>query len=1794
MLKLQRIITNALIYQGPNSQVFRAVREQCGTPVVIKIPAKEQFSIRENLRFQHEYNLLASLNLSRIIKVHELVQYRSGFAIVEEDYGAIDISRHLAASRLDLHSFFSMAIQMAEALEQLHGCHIIHKDIHLANFLIHPDTGEVKLTDFGLSTLIQSETQEACNPDLIEGNLPYMSPEQTGRMNRAIDFRSDLYSLGVCYYRLLTGVMPFSSDDPMELVHCHIARQPTQPLHLTPQIPPALSGVIMKLMEKRAERRYQTAQGLLNDLVAIRAAWLDRSDSAGMQLGKRDISPRFQVAQKIYGREKEINLLLEAFKRVAAGGTELLLVGGYSGIGKTALVNEVHKGLAGKHGRFISGKHDQFQRDIPFSAFIQAFRGLVSQILAEPDERVEHWRQSLLHALGANIQVIAAVIPEIECIVGQQPAPPDLGPTEAQNRFALSFKRFIGVFARPEHPLVIFLDDLQWADTPSLDLMRLISAASDMTCLLILGAYRDNEVSPVHPLMATLGQIREDGASPGTLSLAPLTLDDLNNLLSDTLNSSASMTDELARLLQEKTGGNPFFVSQLLKELYELGLFSQNREDGSWHWDMEQVRAVGITDNVVQLMADKIQRMGPRSMQALRLAACIGNRFSLPVLATIIEKSERDAGDDLWEAMHAGLILQTERGFRFLHDRVQQAAYSLIAPNDIAPLHLKIGRLLLAGTGETQLDELIFDIIGHFNLAEQSIVDPEERLSCAEMNLKEGRKGKASTAYEPALHHLLAASRLLTRDAWESHYRLAMDIHRELADVEYLLGHFENAELLLDKALAMSIDKYDRATIHLQKIIQYNQQGRYNDLMDVARESLALFGVAFPRADDEEALHAIFVRQMEDFRSTLGSRTISDLIEIDEVSDLDQDYIISLMAILTDSAYIAMPTLFPYVVMEVVTRSMHHGYNAMSAVGFAWSTVVIVQQDNDYLNAYELGRLSMRLIERFPNPRIGAQVTFLYAVCSMHWVHPLSEQIEMYKRAYQLGVENGNLVFAGYARTMIPKTVLAAFTVDEALKENEISIAFYERRGSPFLMSECFCGLFLKNLKGERTDPISLSTNEYDENTYLALWQQPETLFGHGLAYFLNFKLQLLYLFGEHRKAWEFATAHAEWMRYIPILYETTVFNFYRAMAAAAVVLDEMDDQKRSLMMSDVRKACEDFACWAGHCRENFAWPELLLRAESRRLSGQTGQAFELYKQAAQTARLQNRHQGVALSQELAGMLSRRLGMADVAKARFEDAAFHYFRWGAHAKAQHLHRDMGGMTPQRSIHAHSIHHAGSLTSESTSSETLDLNTVLKSSQAISGEIHLDGVLRVIMNSVLKNAGAETACLILTEGEEWFIAAQSSAFDMEIHLQRHQLANSPLVSEAIVRYVIRTRKDLILEDACQHPSYKDDQHIMRSNVRSLLCLPLLSRNRLSGVLYLENNLAPGVFVYERTSLLKMLSVQAAISIENAKLYENLTSSEQKYRGIFENASDLILLTDTSGRIADSNPACHAMLGYSREELLQLNMSNLFADPLESRRFFSDIERAGTVRGCELTLHHKDGTLVDTMATAGPRRDSHDHVIGYQALIHDITDRKQAERLRAAYSKDLERQVAERTSELSEANIKLQNLSERDGLTGVANRRKFDTVFDVEWKRAIRQGTSLALAMIDVDHFKNYNDLFSHQAGDECLKKVARSLEEMLWRPSDLVAQYGGEEFVVILPNLLDNEAMRMMGERFRKGVESLGISHPGNSASDVVTISIGIASTSPSHSNRPEALLKEADSSLYQAKRGGRNRVMLAF
>ena len=625
-------------------------------------------------RLTHEYELQRYLDSAWALRPLELLRERGQTMLVVDYTGGEPLDR-LVRQPMEIGAFLRIAAALSGAVGQLHGCGLIHKDLKPANVLVDSATGRVQLAGFGIASRLPRERQSPEPPEFIAGTLAYMAPEQTGRVNRSIDSRSDLYSLGVTFYEMLTGFLPFAASDPMEWVHCHIARQPAAPSERLESVPAAVSAITMKLLSKTAEERYQTAAGVERDLRRCLSQWESQGAIEVFAVGADDTPDRLVIPEKLYGRDHELDTLLTAFDRVVAGGRpELVLVSGYSGIGKSAVVNELHKPLVPPRGLFASGKFDQYKRDIPYATLAQAFQSLVRPLLSKNEDDLHTWRDALREVLEPNGRLIIDLVPELKHVIGEQPPVPELPPSEAQRRFQLVFRRFISVFARPEHPLALFLDDLQWLDAATLDLLGDLLTKTDLQHLLLIGAYRDNEVSATHPLVRKLDAIRQAGAVVQDIVLTPLGHDDLGQLLADSLHCEPERSTPLAELIHEKTTGNPFFAIQFISTLADEGLLTFDYGEGRWVWDLRRIHAKGFTDNVVELMIGKLNRLPVETQKALQQFACMGNSAEFEMLRMAYPGEAEEMHDHLWHAVRSGLIFRADESYRFLHDRVQEAA----------------------------------------------------------------------------------------------------------------------------------------------------------------------------------------------------------------------------------------------------------------------------------------------------------------------------------------------------------------------------------------------------------------------------------------------------------------------------------------------------------------------------------------------------------------------------------------------------------------------------------------------------------------------------------------------------------------------------------------------------------------------------------------------------------------------------------------------------------------------------------------------------------------------------------------------------------------------------------------------------------------------------------------------------------------------------------------------------------------------------------------------------------------
>lgn len=1535
MLKLSGYQINGTLHEGVETIIYRGQTPKDESAAILKVLKAEYPTLEAITRLKHEYQIRQNLDSEQIVKSISIETFDHRLGIVLEDFGGESLAKLLERETLSPLANLNIAIPIVKALQYLHFQHIIHKDIKPSNIIINSQTKQVKLTDFGIATKLNKENPQFNNPNSVEGTLAYMSPEQTGRMNRTLDYRTDFYSLGITLYEMLTGKLPFPSNDPLEIVYSHIAVQPIYPHQINSEIPVAISEIVMKLLTKNAEDRYQSAAGLLADLEISLHQLETTGKIADFIPGRLDILSQLLIPQKLYGRENQVNQLLAAFERVGAGlannllekpttlepklpssGTsELMLVSGYSGIGKSAVVNEVSKPITRSKGYFISGKFDQLKRNIPYASLIQAFNSLLQQLLTESAVSLEIWRTKILTALGTDGQVIADVIPKVELIIGKQPEVPEVSPTEAQNRFNRLFKEFLRVFAQKEHPLVIFLDDLQWADSATLKLMQLLITDPEQQYLLLIGAYRDNEVSPTHPLIQTVEEIEKTGTIVNNIVLQPLDLANVTELVTETLNTCTEKVTNLAELIWNKTGGNPFFLTQLLQALYQDSLlkFEFNHitnqvSQSGWYWSIDEIQAIGITDkSVVELVASRIEKLPAPTQEALKLAACVGDKFALDVLSLVSEKSANTTATELYLALQAGLILPLSDAYRiplvfdraesinikldtsrvsykFLHDRVQQAAYSLIPEDQKQSTHLKIGQLLLQNTPPDKLEENIFDIVNQLNVGIDTISQQSEKTQLAELNLTAGRKAKAAAAYEAAVKYLRVAMELLPADCWHSQYDLTLAIYESTAESEYLNINYEYSKNMVDIVIKKSKSLLDKVNVYELQIQSYNAQNRPLEALNTGLEVLKLLGISFPQ--NPQALN--IVAGLINTKLSLGLKRMEDLANLPEMTDPDKQAAIRILSGIISSAIQAKPLLVPLLTFRMVNLCIKYGNSPYASIAYVYYGVILCRV-GDISLAYQFGQLAIRLLGKFPSRSIKSRVYAVFGTFIQQWKTDLKSGLGDIKEGFQTGMETGELEYAAYSLNIYCTYKLS---MGERLDLVEQETGKYVKlmQQSQLEMAVQYISVERQtalNLCGKTVEPCNLVGDSFNEFKTLQILIDAKSFMVVCLVY--NAKTMLNFFFRNYAQAWENSRLFEKYAEAASGLYVVSVNNFYFSLSLLALYPASGKGEQKQYLKKVLHNQ-KKMKKWAVHAPMNYQHKYDLVAAEKARVLGQNTQAMELYDRAIDGAAKNGYIQEEALAYELAGEFYQALGKEVFFQAYLTKAYYGYINWGATAKVKNLESTHPFLAAQtRTIQTQTLDLTRTTTGNTTSGslgDFLDLATFIKSAEALNGEIVLEKLLTKLIKIILENAAAQKVVLLLLKKDILCIEATGSfAEDKVTLLPSIPVENRQDVPLSVINYVHRSQKHLVLDNATVAEHFNVDTYIQKYQPKSILCLPMIYQSQQRGIIYLENALTVGAFTAERVEVFKVLISQVAIAVENAGLYAREKEKSQQLEKSF---------------------------------------------------------------------------------------------------------------------------------------------------------------------------------------------------------------------------------------------------------------------------------------------------------------------
>jgi len=1553
--------------------------------VLVLSPLTEHPRPESLKRLEHECSLREALSPAWAARPIAIARYWNRTVLVLEDPGGMPLDQ-LVGQPLELTSWLHLAIGLTTTIDQLHRRSIIHKDIKPANVVVNSETGQCWLTGFGIASRLPRERQSPEPPETIAGTLAYMAPEQTGRMNRSIDFRSDLYALGVTLYQLLTGALPFTASDPMEWVHRHIAGKPVPPSERLKNAPTPLSAIIMKLLAKTAEERYQTAGAVERDLRHCLAEWDAQGCIDDFLLGQRDTPDRLVIPEKLYGRAHEVETLLAVFDRIVKSGTpELVLVSGYSGIGKSSVVNELHKALVPPRGLFAAGKFDQYKRDIPYSTLAQAFQNLVRPLLGKSETELSGWRDALVEAVGPNGRLMIDIVPELKIIIGEQPPVLELPPQDAQWRFRLIFRRFIDVFANPEHPLALFLDDLQWLDAATLDLLEDLLTHPDVNHLMLIGAYRDNEVTVTHPLMQKLAAIKTAGGKVAEITLGPLGREHLGQLVADALRCESELARPLSQLVHEKTGGNPFFAIQFVSSLAEERMLIFDHDTTRWCWDLDRIHAKGYTDNVVDLMVGKLARLPAETQKALQQLACLGNIADTTMLSIVLGVQEEQVHTALWPSVRQELVDRLAGAYRFVHDRVQEAAYSLIAEGLRGAAHLRIGRLLAERTPREKREEAIFDIVSQLNRGAALIDSRDEREQLAELNLIAGKRAKSSTAYASALEYFSAGSAHLTDDRWERRHELSFALELYRAECEFLTGKLAAAGEHLKRLSSRAASTVERASVACLLLDLYTTLDQSDHAVAVCIDYLGHLGVEWSPHPAEDELR----REYERTWSLLGRREIEELIDLPLMSDPESVATLDVLNKTLAPALFTDANLFSLLLWRMVNLSLEHGNTDASCFVYTQLVASAGPRFGNYKAGFRFGRLGYDLVERHGLRRFQGRTYLGFAVFTISWTEHLRMARDFIRRAFDVANTIGDLTFAAFSwHNLIGNLLATGDPLVDVQREAERGLEFAQNARFGLEIDIITAQLSLvRTLRGLTATFGCFNGALFDEVQFEGrLANVPALAFA--ACWYWTRKLQARFFAGDYASAVD-ASLNAQRLLWTsPSHLELAEAHFYGALshAASCDAGFPVQYQQHFEALTAHHKQLE---IWAENCPENFENRAALVGAEIARIEGRDSDAMRLYEQAIRSANTNGFVHNEALVNELAARFYRARGFEKIANAYLRDARYGYLRWGADGKVRQLDELYPRLREEEPVLAPTSTIGAPL-------EHLDFGTVIKVSQAISGEIVLEKLVETLMRIAIEHAGAERGVLVLPAGSEQRIEAEATTSGDTIVVLLKEAANPTALPESIVHYVLRTQQTVILDDASSQNSFSEDNYIRGHHARSILCMPLINQAKLIGVLYLENNLAPHVFTPARITVLRLLASQAAISLENTRLYRDLELREAKIRRLVDANIMGIVIFDLEGGIIEANEAFLRMLGYSRADLLSGRVRWTELTPAEWRqpdeRALAEIATTGIFQPFEKEYFHHDGSRVPVMIGGAVFEG-----VGHEgvAFVLDLSEQKRAE-------------------------------------------------------------------------------------------------------------------------------------------------------------------------------------------------------
>lgn len=1494
MQQLAGFIITTTLLQNNYLNIYKGFKSSDGLqqPVIIKQLNDDNNNNDSLSRLINEFEMNNLINSDNILKAYNINTNATNPYVVMEDFGGILLREFIDNNKLSLIEFLSLSIKIVDGLADLHHNNIIHNAISPESIMINPKNNVIKLTNFASSEVFSKNIRKINNLLSNKNFISYISPEQTGRMNRSIDYRTDLYSLGIVLYEILTGILPFKGD-ASEVLYCHLAKEPLPPFRLNNDIPLPISNIIMKLLEKMAGKRYQSISGLKSDLEKCLMLLSSNQKIADFDIGKTDVSYNFSIPQNIYGRDEELNKLKSAFNNVLNGDVEIVTVSGYSGIGKSTLVNEIRGSVITQHGIFAMGKNELLNQDKSYFSLIQVFEEIISTILSENPQQIEYWKNHILENLLQNSKLMLDYIPKLSNIIGDQPPVPDLPASEAYNRLSLTFKKFIATFADASHPLVIFLDDVQWSDLATLRLIEAIIDDKIITHLMIVISYRDNEISSIHPLNLTLNNLSNKFTNIANIYLNPLALPDIIKLLNDTLHLSGKRIDDFSMLCLKKTGGNPFFLNQFLYYLYDNNLIWFDALIYSWNFNLSQIEALGITDNVIQLMLLKISKMPIDIQNLLKYAACIGNRFNLNILSSISKINLSDIRPLINNAIAEGLIINSEisinfmmdkasiDNYSFLHDRIHQAFYALFDEDHLVHVHLELGRLLYNNYINSGINDECYDILNHYNLAIELLSEENEKLAIAKLELIAAEHSKKAGAYELSYKYLKAGISLLPPDCWGTHYSLSLSLFTELVEITYLISSVSEMEQTVKLIHTNARNIYDSVSASKFVVISYASNGDTSKALDTAIDLIHKLGKNILRHPNKFWI----LMNLINTKFKLLGHDANHWINLPFMDNQNNILMISIFALIGSLTYRTDAMFMAYILMLSMQLTIKYGFTndspyILSSYGLLCCSLGNIDE------GYAFSKLSLSLIDKYSIDNQKAKVIFLNNAFISHWKEPIGDLLDRFRDGYESGLQFGDYEFAAYnGFYYCNKSFYAGKNLDILDQEMHFFVDSINKLNQPlslYLTQMMYQAVI--NLEGKNANPEILTGEIYDEITMLKIHKDSKDTTAECSVYIV--KLMLSFIFNNYKTAEVNCELTGNLIDSLRSTIAVSVYYFYRALNGLALY-NKAPLKKQKLIIKDVNIILKKMKNWSMHCPENFLNKYYLIMAEKARVLSDDANAIKFYDEAIITSEKNGFIQESAISNECAANFYLHKDNKTLSSYYVLAAYNCYKKWGAFAKAKQLVQNFNSIFKINLDSSFGINTPFSQEMYETrnSSEIIDSSTIVKASQAISGEIRLEELLRKLVKILLENSGAQRISYVIKKNDKYVIVADGTDTYIEIEIDKsYYLENYYGLPQKIINYVINSNQAVIIDNPEKSSNLYDDDYFKNYNSKSILCLPVINKNELGGILYFENNLIYGAFSTERIEVLKVLASQLSISIDNALMYQNLellnNSLEQK--------------------------------------------------------------------------------------------------------------------------------------------------------------------------------------------------------------------------------------------------------------------------------------------------------------------------